>query len=76
LRKPRIIIYNVPEEITTGRVTTNIKAQNPEITKNEEDIVAKFRYKTKKGNHNIVIEVGPHTRKQILQTKLKIGWEI
>jgi len=26
--------------------------------------------------YNIVIEVGPQTQKQILQTKLKIGWEI
>ena len=49
---------------------------NPEITMSGEDITAKFRYKTRKGNYNIVIEVGPHTRKQILQTKLKIGWDI
>jgi hypothetical protein len=39
-------------------------------------MVAKFKYKTKKGNYNIVIEVGPQTRKQSLQTKLKLGWEI
>jgi len=32
---------------------------------------------TKPGKETtILIEVGPHTRKQILQTKLKIGWEI
>jgi len=76
LRKPRLKIYNVPEEITIGNATTVIKAQNPEIKLNGEDITAKFRYKTRKGNYNIVIDVGPHTRKQILQTKLKIGWEI
>jgi predicted ATP-grasp superfamily ATP-dependent carboligase len=39
---------------------------------NGEDMVTKF----KKGNNNILIEVGPQTRKQILQTKLKLGWEI
>ena len=76
LRKPRIIIYNAPEEITVENVTDIIKAQNPDITQNGEDMVAKFKYKTKKGNYNIVIEVGPQTRKQILQTKLKLGWEI
>jgi len=76
LRKPRLIIYNVTEEITIGNITTVIKSQNPEITLNGEDITAKFRYKNRKGNYNIVIDVGPHTQKQILQTKLKIGGEI
>jgi len=75
LRKPRLIIYNVPEEITIANVTV-IKAQNPEITMNGEEVTAKFKYKTRKGNYNIVVEVGPQTRKQILHTKLKIGWEL
>jgi hypothetical protein len=33
-------------------------------------------YKTRKGRNNIVMEVDPQTRLQILQTKLKIWWEI
>jgi len=49
LRKPRIIIQNVSEEITTGNVVTIIKAQNPEILTNGEHMEAKFRYKTRKG---------------------------
>lgn len=61
LRKPRLIIYNVPEEIKTENITTIIRAQNPEITLNGEDIVAKFRHKTRKGNYNTFIEVGPQT---------------
>jgi len=65
----------VSEEITIENVTTIIKAQNPEITLNGED-VAKFRYKNRKGTYNIVIEVGLQTQKQIFQTKLKIVWEI
>ena len=76
LRKSRLIIYNISEEITIENAATIIKAQNPEIKLNGEDTVAKFRYKTRKGNYNIVIEVGPQTRKQILQTKLKLEWEI
>ena len=52
LRKSRIIIYNFPEEIAVGNVTTVIKAQNSETTLNGEDITAKFRYKTRKGNYN------------------------
>jgi hypothetical protein len=75
-RKPRLIIYNVSEEITTENAAAIIKAQNPETTRNGEDIVAKFRYKNRKGSYNLVIEVGPQTRKHFHQTKLKIGWEI
>ena len=54
LRKARIIIFNSPEEITTENAIDTIKAQNPDITPNGEDMVAKFKYKTKKGNYNIV----------------------
>jgi len=42
---------------------------------NGEEVTAKFRYKTRKGNNNILIEIGPQTRKQILHSKLKIRWE-
>ena len=49
LRKPRLIIYNVSEEISTENVVVTIKIQNPEIIKNEEDIKANFRYETCKG---------------------------
>ena len=49
LRKQNLIIYNVTEEITIEKATIIIKAQNPEITPNGEEIVAKFRYKNKKG---------------------------
>jgi hypothetical protein len=48
LRKPRLIIYNVLEEISTENVVGIIKTQNLEIITNEGDIEAKFRYKTRK----------------------------
>jgi len=76
LRKPRVIIYNVSEEITPENVVAVIKAKNPEILTNAEDIEAKYRYRNKQGRHNIVMEVGPQIRKQILQTRLKVGWEV
>jgi hypothetical protein len=59
LRKPRLIIFNVPEEITTQNVATIIKDQNPKIQSNGEDIEAKYKFKDRKGRHNIVMEVGP-----------------
>ena len=76
LRKPRLIIYNVPNEITTENVVAIIKTQNPELLSNGEDIEAKYMFKNRKGRHNMVVEVGPQIRKQILQFKLKLGWEI
>jgi hypothetical protein len=45
LRKPSLIIYNLPEEITTQNVATIIKAQNPENQFNGEDIEAKRKFK-------------------------------
>ena len=76
LRKPRIIIYNVPDETTTENVEATIRTQNPELQTNDESMQPKFRYKNKRGKYNIVMEVSPQARKQLLQTKLKIGWEI
>ena len=38
LRKPRPIIYNVSEEISTENIVVIIKPQNPEIITNEEEI--------------------------------------
>ena len=75
LRKPRLIIYSVPEEITVENVGGVISAQNPEVITNDESNEAKYRYKNKRGRYNIILEVGPQTRKQLLQTKLKIGWD-
>jgi hypothetical protein len=75
LREPRKIIYNVPEEISTNIAAINT-TQNPDILTNGENIDAKFMYKTRKGRNNIVMEVDPQARLQIVQTKLKIGWEI
>ena len=70
LRKPRLIIYNVPTEITIENIAATIIAQNPEIQTNGENIEAKYKFKDRKGRYNIVIEVGPKTRQQILQLKL------
>jgi len=62
LRKPRLIIYNVPEEITIQNVATSIKAQNPEIQSNGEDTEPNYKLKDRKGRHNIVMEVRPQIR--------------
>ena len=42
----------------------------------ERDITAKFIYRTKRNTRNVVIEVNSHTRKKIMNSRMKIGWVI
>jgi len=39
-------------------------------------VATRFKFRTKGGDLNMVVEVGPETRKKLLQTKLKMGWLI
>lgn len=75
LRNPRLVIYDIPEDITKENAEGILITQNPDLKLGNGDINAKFCYKTKKGR-NLVIEVGAQTRKILLQTKLKLGWLI
>jgi len=75
LRKPRIIILNVPEEINMTNIEKTIIRQNPELNLTEGSVIPKFIYETKRKNRNAVVEVAAGTRKTILQTKIKLGWQ-
>jgi hypothetical protein len=76
LRKPRLIILNIPEDISTTNIEDRILMQNADLNLRKGEIVAKFSYVTKKMNRNLVVEVGADTRKILLQRKIKIGWQI
>jgi len=76
LRKPRIIILNVPEDITTTNIEDTILRQNPELNLQKGSIAAKFTYVTKKMHRNAVVEVGAETRKILLNKKVRLGWQI
>ena len=76
LRKPRLIIYNVPNEITTENVVAIIKTENPELLTNGKDIEANYVCNNRKGRYNIVVEISSQIRKQILQSRITLGWEI
>jgi len=76
LWKPRLIIHNIPQDVTVENLEETIIAQNPELLMKTGDIAARFKFKTKRGLINMVIETGSETRKKLLQTKLKIGWLI
>jgi hypothetical protein len=75
-RKPRIIIYNIPDEVTLENAEDIISAQNPELALEKGDITTKFTFKTKKNARNLVTELAPQTCKLMLQNKIKIGWTI
>ena len=48
LRNPRIVIYNIPETISTRNIEATLLAQNPELNLKTGDITAKFSYETKR----------------------------
>jgi len=76
LRNPRLVLLNIPEDITPENVEETLKRQNPELDLKEGDIGAKFCYTTKRKTRNLVIEVDSDTRKKLMQARIKLGWTI
>jgi hypothetical protein len=76
LRKPRVIILNVPEDINTDNIEEAIIKQNPDLNLMVESIVPKFTFVTKRRHRNAVVEVGSETRKALTHRKIKLGWQI
>jgi len=75
-RNPSLIIYNVPEALTTENAEGIIMAQNPNLNLQEGDIQTIYTFKTRRKTKNLVIEVLPHTRRQMLHNKLKTEWMV
>jgi len=75
-RNPRLIIYDVPEALTTENAEGIIMAHNPNLNLQEGDIQTKYTFKTRRKTNNLVIEVMPHTSRQMLHNKLKIVWTV
>ena len=76
LRKPRIIILNVPADINTSNIEDTIIRQNPNLNLKKGSMTAKFTYDTKRMNRNAVLEVGADTRKTLLSSKIRLGWHL
>lgn len=68
-RNSRLIIYNIPDEVTLENVADTICTQNSALALNKGDITTKFIFKTKRKERNLVIEL---THKLMLQNKLRI----
>jgi hypothetical protein len=76
LRNPRLVVYNVPQDIKVENLEEKLLTQNPELGFSQGEIEAKFLYRTKRGRVNLVIEVCSGVRKKLLHSKLKLGWLI
>ena len=76
LRKPRIIILNVAEDINTTNIEVAIIRQNPDLNLTKGSMVAKFTYVTKRKHRNAVVEVGADTKRTLLHRKIKLGWQV
>ena len=76
LRNPRLIIYNIPEDISAENAAARIIEQNSDLGLNDIDIQGKFCYTSKYNKKNLVIEACSQARKELLKTKLKLGWQI
>jgi chromosome segregation ATPase len=73
LRNPRLVLINIPEDITQENVEETLTCQNPEQDIKVGDIKAKFSYITKQGMRNLVIEVDPSTRRKLITARIKLG---
>jgi len=76
LINPRIIVFNVPEDITSENVAQAIVLQNSEVNLNENEIKPKFVFEVRKKHKNLVIEVNSEICNHLVNRKLKIGWHV
>ena len=76
LKNARIIVFNVPEDITTENVAQTIVLQNSELNLNENEVKPKFVFEDRKGHKNVIIEVNSEIHKSLLDRKLKICWHV
>ena len=76
MRNPRLVIINITEEISIGKVKDTLLAQNTYVTLKQGDIKSKFSYETRKHTRNLAMEVSAQTRKLLLHKKVKLGWQI
>jgi len=75
-RKPRLILLNILEDISTTNIEDSILMQNTDLNLRKGEIIAKINYVMKKMNRNLVVEVGADIRKILLHRKIKLRWQI
>jgi hypothetical protein len=72
-RNPRLIIYNVPEELNMENAKELIMKQNSQLCIEKEDITPRYLFKDKRRANNLVIKVNSRTRMKFLGKKMKLS---
>ena len=73
---PRLIIYNVPDELYIENAKELIMKQNSELCVENEDKTPNYLFKDKRKAKNLVIEVNCTARMKLLGKKMKLGWNM
>ena len=66
LRKARLIVRYMPQDIPADTLVDNTLDQNPELEMASGEIETRFKFTTKREQSNMVNEVGPETRKKLV----------
>jgi hypothetical protein len=66
LRKPRLIVCNIPDDISLRDLEDTLLTQNPDLGLTKGDIIAKSDFTTKNKNSNLIIEVEAKIKKILL----------
>jgi len=61
-RNPKLIIYNVPDELNIENSKELIMKQNSELCTEKEDITPRYLFKDKMKANSLVVEVNSTTR--------------
>ena len=75
-RNPRLIIYNVPDDLNIENAKELIMKQNSKLCIEKEVITPRYLFKDKRKANNLVIEVNSTTRMKFLGKKTKLGWNM
>jgi len=75
-RNPRLIIYNVPDELNIENAKELIMMQNSKMGLGKEDITPRYLFKDRRKANNLVIEVNSMMRMMFLGKKIKLGWNM
>lgn len=74
---PRLVVFNIPEEITLENASGTMREQNPDVVWDGDSIVAKYIWKNRNNSRrNLVIEINPALRKRFLERKIRLSWNI
>lgn len=75
--KPRLILYNIPEEVNKDNALTLIQQQNSDVFGENADVSVVHLLELKRiHKRHMVIEVSPTLRKKILDSGVKLMWSL